>query len=166
MPANIIRNWTMWANRESKIGQASKLTLPKFERKVEEVFNAGMITPIEVQMGFEMPEFSFEMTGYDPQTMLLFGHRVGTEHEFMATAAPTDDDGEVHSAVCYFRGYLKVVETDELSRGDMSGTKYELCWRYVRMTYDSTELFEMDPFVYKVGGVDQFADERRALLLG
>lgn len=165
MPANIIRNWTVWADRESKIGQADELTLPKMERKVEEVFNAGMISPIDVQLGYEKPEFAFSLTGYDPQTMRLFGLAVGDEREFLATAAPTDDDGTVHSVVCYFRGYLKMLETDDLKRGDLSSTKYELCWRYVRISYDGEDIMEMDPFRYVVAGVDQGAAERTALLL-
>lgn len=165
MPSGIIRNWTMWADRDSKVGQADSLSLPKLERKVEEVFNAGMITPIEVPVGFEMPEFSFSFTGYDPDTMKLFGLAVGDEREFLATADPTDDDGEVHSAITYFRGYIKIIEMGELKRGDIESTKYELCWRYVRITYDGADIFEMDPFRVVVGGNDQTLESRRALLL-
>ena len=166
MPAGVIRNWTLFVDRDSKIGQADEMKLPKLERKVDEVFNAGMIAPIDVQLGYEKPEMEFSFTGYDPDTLKLFGLKVGDEREFMATAAPTDDDGEVHSLVAYLRGYLKMVETDDLKRGDISATKYELCWRYIRITHDDKDLIEMDPFFVKIGGVDQTAAERRALLLG
>ena len=165
LPRNIIRNWTIWADRESLIGQCDTVKLPKLSRKVSDVFNAGMIAEIEVALGFEKIEMGWSMTGYDPQTLKLFGIAVGQEHEFMATAAPTDEDGTVHSAVAYVRGFLKTFETDDLKRGDIPATKYELAWRYVRMTFDGDELFEIDPFRVVVGGVDQTLAERRALLI-
>ena len=56
-------------------------------------------------------------------------------------------------------------ERQAMKRGDIESTKYELCWRYVRITYDGADIFEMDPFRVVVGGNDQTLESRRALLL-
>ena len=161
MPGRIIRDWTIYVDRVNKIGQVSELKIPKLERKVEEVFNGGMIAPIDVPVGFEKPEMSFKMTGFDPQVLQLFGLKVGDEREFMGVAQSVDDDGEERAVVSYWRGYIKQLETDDLKRGDVSETSYELCWRYWKLEENNVEIFEFDPFDLKVGGQSQTGGVRR-----
>jgi len=106
-PRFLLRNCTLWADRESKLGQIGDITPPVPAAKVEEMRNAGMMMPIEVQMGYEKLEFSFKMPGFDPQVLKLFGLSPGTENPFMITGATVDDDGTEHSAIMTIRGFLK-----------------------------------------------------------
>jgi phage tail tube protein FII len=144
-PRFIMRNATLWVDRISQIGQASEIGFPSLERKVEEVFNAGMVVPIEVQMGYEMPEVSFKMTSFDPAMLRLFGLAIGTETELMATAA--------------------TAEMDAHTRGDKAEVSYEYSFRYYKLEIDGSPIYEVDPFNVSIGGVSQTQAERRAMLL-
>lgn len=166
-PRNIMRNATLWLNRTSQIGQASEIGFAtKLEQKMQEVFNGGMVTPIEVEMGYEMPENSFKMTGFDPEVLKLFGLAPGVETELMATAATVDDDGTTHSLVAYMRGKIKSVSPDSHKRGELTELEYEFSYRYYKLEIDSQPIIEVTPFDVLIGGVSQTANQRRAMLLG
>ncbi|HMR14675.1 MAG TPA: phage major tail tube protein, partial [Arachnia sp.] len=77
MPRYILRNCTIFADRVSKLGQASEISLPVPTEKLEELRNAGMVLPIDIPMGYEKLEASFKLTAFDPQVITLFGLAVG-----------------------------------------------------------------------------------------
>jgi len=164
-PRYIMRNAALFVNRENYLGQASEISFFTLERRMEEVFNAGMEVPIEVEMGYEIPEHSFKMSGWDPTVMKLFGLAIGAETEIMATAATVDDDGTTHSQVAYLRCKIKGVSPDAYSRGDLAEVEYELAFRYFKFEVDGEPIYEMDPFGVSIGGVSQTANIRRALLV-
>ena len=165
LPRYILRNCTIWADRESKVGQASEITLPVPEEKLEEVRNAGMVMPIEVPLGYEKLEMSFKMTAFDPQVLKLFGLAPGREKEFMVTGALVDEDGTVHSAVAYIRGRLKKADPGGWKPGDMAETDFEVAIRYYKLEIDGQQVVEMDPFEVSVGGSSQTGAQRAAMLL-
>lgn len=165
-PRHLMRNATIWVNRLSQIGQTSEIGFPELKRKTEEVFNAGMEVPIDVAMGYEKIENSFKMTGFDPEILKLFGLSIGTETEYMATAANVDDDGTTHSMVAYFRGMITEVNPDHHKRGDKTELEYKMSFRYYKLEIDGQPIYEIDPFEVKIGGVSQTAGIRRAMLVG
>lgn len=165
LPRYIMRNCAIWADRVSQIGQATEIELPVPKVKVEELRNAGMVMPIEVALGYEKIGLKFKMTALDPQVLKLFGLKPGVVKEFMATAALVDEDGAVHSAVCYMRGFMSHVKVDNWKPGDKKNENdYEVSCRYCKLEIDGNPIFEMDPFDVSIGGVSQTADIRRALL--
>lgn len=165
-PRHVMRNATIWVDRISQIGQASEIGFPELKRKMEKFFNGGMEVEIETPMGYEMPEISFKMTGFHPETLKLFGLAVGAETEYMATSANADDDGTMHSMVCYFRGMISEVKPDGHKRGDKTEVDYKMSFRYYKLEIDGQPIVEMDPFEVKMGGINQSAGIRRAMLVG
>lgn len=165
LPSFLLRDCMLWADRESKIGQIGDITLPVPQEKVEELRNAGMSMPIEVKMGYEKLEFSFKMSGFDPQVLKLFGLAPGTETPFMITGATVDEDGTEHSAVLTVRGFLKQADAGTWKGGDQAENDYMVSVRYYKLEIDGEEIYEMDPFDVRVGGVSQRAGIRNALLL-
>jgi uncharacterized protein len=164
-PRFLLRNCTLWADRESKLGQIGDVTLPVPQIKVEELRNAGMAVPIEVMLGYEKVEASFKMPGLDPQVLKLFGLKPGTETPFMITGATIDEEGTEHSAVASIRGFVKQADPGNWKPGDMAENDYQISIRYYKLEIDGEEQIEMDPFDVKIGGVSQYAGVRSALLL-
>ncbi|MEI2386027.1 phage major tail tube protein [Breoghania sp. JC706] len=165
LPRYILRDCTIFVDTYSKIGQASEITLPVPSEKVEEVRNAGMVMPIEVKLGFEKMEPGFKMTAFDPQVIKLVGLKPGVEKAFMATGALVDEDGTVHPAVAYMRGFLKSHDPGTWKTGEMGENDHNISLRYYKLEVDGEELLEVDPFNVSVGGVSQTGDIRNALLL-
>jgi P2 family phage contractile tail tube protein len=164
MPRYILRNCTIFADRISKIGQASEITLPVPTEKVEEMRNAGMVMPIDVPMGFEKPEASFKLTGFDPQVIQLFGLEVGQEREFMATGALAHEDGTILNATAYIRGRLIKNDHGTWKPGEVGENDFQITLRYYKLEVDGRTLIEMTPFDVSIGGVSQTAAIRSALL--
>lgn len=165
LPRHVMRNATIWVGQFSQIGQADEIGFPELQRKMEEIYNGGMEVPIESPMGFEAPTVSFKLTGFHPETLRLFGLSIGTETEYMATAANVDDDGTTHSMVAYVRGIIKSVAPDSHKRGSITGVQYEMSFRYFKLEIDGQPIYEVSPFEVKIGGVSQTAGIRRALMV-
>lgn len=164
MPRYILRNCTIFADRVSKIGQASEITLPVPAVKVEELRNAGMVMPIDVNMGYEKIEGSFKLTGFDPQAITLFGLAVGVEKEYMATGALAHEDGTIINATAYLRGMLIKNDHGSWKPGEAGENDHAITLRYYRLEVDGRVLIEMTPFDVSIGGVSQTSAIRDALL--
>ncbi|TPK15159.1 phage major tail tube protein [Mesorhizobium sp. B2-5-9] len=164
-PRFILRNCTLWADRQSKLGQIGDITLPVPQQKMEEMRNGGMAMPFEVSLGYEKLEASFKMPGLDPQVLKLFGLKPGTETPFMVTGATVDEDGTEHSAVATIRGLIKQADHGNWKPGDMAENDYQVAIRYYKLEIDGDEIIEADGFDVKIGGVSQYQGIRSALLL-
>ena len=165
LPRYLLRNCTMWADRESKLGQIGDITPPAPRVKTEEIRNAGMIKPRLVNLGYEATGFSFKMPGMDPQVLRLFGLKPGAENPFMITGALVDEDGTEHSAVLTCRGFIHSSDPGTWQPGEVSENDAEVAVHYYKLEIDGQEIFEMDDFDVKIGGVSQYQGIRNAMLL-
>lgn len=165
LPRYILRNCTLWVDRETKLGQIGDITPPVPTEKLEEMRNSGMIKPREVSLGFEKLEFSFKMPGVDPQVLRLFGLAPGVETPFMITGALIDEDGTAHSAVMNLRGRLKSANPGSWKPGEVSENDLTVAVHYYKLEVDGESLIEMDDFDVVIGGVSQNQGVRNALLL-
>jgi hypothetical protein len=165
LPRYLLRNCTLWADRESYIGQIGDITPPVPQDKLEEMRNSGMIKPREVKLGYEKLEFSFKMPGMDPAIMRLFGLKPGVENPFMITGALVDEDGTEHSAVMTIRGFLKQADAGTWKPGDLAENDLMVSVNYYKLEIDGEPLIEMDDFDILIGGVSQYAGIRSAMLL-
>lgn len=165
LPRYLMRNCTLWADRETMIGQIGDITPPVPQEKLEEMRNSGMIKPREVKLGYEKLEFSFKMPGMDPAILRLFGLAPGTENPFMITGALVDEDGTEHSAVMTIRGFLKQADPGNWKPGDQAENDYMVSVNYYKLEIDGEPLIEMDDFDVSIGGVSQYSGIRNAMLL-
>ena len=165
LPRYLLRNCMLYADKDSKLGQIGDITPPVPTMKVEEVRNAGMIKPREVNLGYETLEFSFKMPGLDPQILKLFGLKPGAENLFLITGALVDEDGDEHSAVMTVRGFMKTSDQGTWQPGEMTENNYTVSVNYYKLEVDGNPSIEMDDFDVSINGVSQYAGIRNALLL-
>lgn len=165
LPRYLLRNCTLWADRESKLGQIGDITLPAPKVKTEEMRNAGMIKPREVNLGYEMIETGFKMPGLDPQVMKLFGLKPGSETLLMITGALVDEEGATHSAVAIVRGFMKEANNGDWKPGEVSENEFTFAVHYYKLEIDGNVIIEMDDFDVSIGGVSQYQDIRNAMLV-
>lgn len=165
MPRYILRNCTIFADRVSKLGQASEISLPVPTEKLEELRNAGMVLPIDIPMGYEKLEASFKLTAFDPQVITLFGLAVGVEKEFMVTGALVHEDGTIINATAYIRGRLMKNDHGDWKPGEIGKNEFSITLRYYRLEVEGRTLIEADPFSVSIGGASQTGGIRAALLV-
>lgn len=165
LPRFILRDCMLWADGQVQLGQLGDVTLPVPTVKTEEVRNAGMGMPISVNLGYEALEFSFNMPGFDPQVLALFGLAPGVETPFMITGATVDEDGTHHEAHLTVRGTLTAADAGSWQPGEMAQNGYTVKVRYYKLEIDGVEIYEIDAFTQRILGVDQRAGINRALLI-
>ena len=155
----------LYADRESYIGQIGDITPPAPKVKLDEMRNAGMIKPRDINMGYEKLGFSFKMPGLDPAILKLFGLKPGAENLFLIVGALVDEDGTDHSAVLTVRGFITEVGPGTWKPGDGAENDYTVSVNYYKLEVDGDEYIEMDDFDVKIGGVSQVSGIRNSLLL-
>lgn len=165
MPGYILRACNIFADRASKIGQASEITLPVLEEKLEELRNCGMVMPIAVPMGYEKLEGSFKMTAVDPQVTSLFGLAVGVEKEFLITGALAHENGGVVNASAYLTGRITKYDPGTWKTGELAEAEYTISFRYYRLEIDGRPILDVSPYGVSVGGISQTDAIRAALLV-
>jgi P2 family phage contractile tail tube protein len=166
LPRYILRDCMLWADRESQLGQIGDITPPVPEAKREAIRNAGMIKERNVHLGYNALEFSFKMPGLDPAILKLFGLKPGSEDTpFLITGALVDEDGTTHSAVMSIRGKLYKPDAGTWKGGDLAENDYAVDVNYYKLEIDGNEIYEIDDFDFKVGGVSQYAEIRNAMLM-
>ena len=159
----ILRNCTIFVDRENKVGQASEITIPVPQRTTTPIRNAGMMKTRNIELGYEALTLAFKMTAFDPQVIKLFASR--TDREYMVTGAFVDEDGTIHSAVCTMLGKLTSTDAGAFKPGELQESDFSVDVNYLKLEMDGEVLLEMDDFEVISGGVSQTGGIRAALLM-
>jgi P2 family phage contractile tail tube protein len=170
LPRRIVRNFNLYLAPEGAsmdlLGQCSKVKLKVPKKKIEEVRNAGMHYPMQVEMGFEKPECNFTVTGLLPELIAAYGIEPGRDFPFLVAAASVDEGtGRTYSFTISGFGFLTEQDMDDFEAGAKKHeTKYELACRSFKLSEDGREIFAADPYQIRVNGRDTTAAINRALL--
>ena len=165
-PRYLFRNFNVWLDGVSYLGQAHEIDLPNPKVKTTDYEAAGMVMPIELQQGFEKIEGKVKMPTLHPSALALFGLKIGDIRSFMATGAFVDEDGTVHSCVVHMWGFLKEVKLDTWKIAEKKmDTEYHISLRQFDLEMDGQPVLSMSPTDVSVGGVSQTASVRAALLI-
>lgn len=159
----ILRACALYVDGRGYLGRATKLTLPKLTVKTEDFRAGGMDLPIEIDMGLEKLEASFELAELSATMMEHFG-LFGAEIGITARGAASDGT-EAETIVVDMRGRWKAVDPGDWTPGESAATTYTAALSYYRLTIGGRELVEIDALnmVRRIGGVDQMSDLRTAL---
>ncbi len=163
IPAYLLRNMDVTVGGDEKVGQVSEFGEPQIKQKLEKVWNAGMIKEREYAVGHEVEMTEFKMTAYDPATLKLYGIGVGRDTELVLSKALADEDGIWHSATITVRGKMAEIKVGKTENGKKHETEYKFTTNYLHIVIDGDEILEIDDFSLRVGGVDLYADMKRAL---
>lgn len=155
IPQYIIKNCTLFTDRDNRIGQVEEITTPEIELKTETFLNGGMVKEREVPMGVVSAlTLSFKETAFDGDVMELLGQH---DKEFMIVGAMRDADGSnAQDAVIYCRGLMKKFDGGSLKPGDKASSDYEVTADYIKLQIGDREIYEIDDFDFKVAGKSVF----------
>ena len=69
----VLKNFSLFIDGRGMAGLIQTMTLPTLTTKMEEFRGGGMDAPIELDMGMEKLEGTFELAEYNPDVIALFG---------------------------------------------------------------------------------------------
>lgn len=161
----VLKNFGIFADGISWIGQAETIKLPKLSRKTDEYRGAGMDGSVEVDLGSEKLEMEIELAGFHKAAYSQYGGTIAGRMWRYAGAYAQDDTNQIQAVEVVTRGRYKEIDPDSAKGGDKSKTTYKASLTYYKLTVDGEVLVEIDHpnFIFNVGGVDMLAAQRKAI---
>jgi P2 family phage contractile tail tube protein len=161
----ILKNFSLFVDGRGLAGTVSTLTLPTLTTKMEEFRGGGMDAPVEIDMGLEKLETSFELFEYDPNMLALFGLADGAATQLTARGALRRDGEAAVAMVVNMTGVIKELDPGDWASGDQTKAKFSVALRYLKITVGGRELVEIDKvnMIRKISGVDQLESIRTAI---
>lgn len=161
-----LKNFALFGDGESWVGEIPSVTLPKITRKTEDYRAGGMHGPVEIDLGHEKMELGIKAGGLKTQLIaMLGGQTVGANLFRFAGAYQDEATGLVSAVEVIARGRLREWNPNEAKAGEDNDHEFAIALSYYRVTVNAEELLEIDVpgMVYRVGGTDQYSAIRAAI---
>lgn len=161
-----LKNFNVFNDGKSYMGQVPEITLPKLSRKMEEYRAAGMSGPVSVDFGNEAISLEWTAGGIIKDALSQYG---ASKHSAVqlrfAGAYQNDDDGEVLAVEVVVRGRHKEIDMGSAKIADDTAHKFTTACSYYKLTINNEVIMEFDFMagVENIGGTDHNADIRKAI---
>lgn len=164
MIPRVLKNFNLFVDGRGLAGTISTLTLPTLTTKMEEFRGGGMDAPVEIDMGMEKLEGTFELFDYDEEVIALYG--LASQNTQITARGALRRDGEpAVAAVVNITGGIKEMDPGDWVAGDKTSGTFSYAARYFKLTIGGRELVEIDKanMIRRINGVDQLASIRTAI---
>jgi len=161
-----LKNFNVFADGVSFIGEVEEFTVPKLTRKLEEYRAGGMNGPVEIDLGAEKMESEATYGGIMREIFKAWGiASVDGAMLRFAGAIQRDDSEAVDSLEVVMRGRHTELDLGNAKAGDNSPFKVKSAISYYKLSVNNEVWCEIDHnnFIEVVFGVDRLAEQRRAM---
>lgn len=161
-----LKNFNLFNDGRSYIGEVSEVVLPKLTTKMEEWRGGGMDAPIDVDLGMEKLVMEWTTGGYVRQAMEQFG---SLSHDGVilrfAGALQSDDTREVMPLEVVVRGRHSEIDPGTAKPGDDTAVKIMTSCSYYKLSMAGETVVEIDiiNMIKNINGTDLMSDVRMAL---
>lgn len=166
MLPSVLKNFMLFNDGNSYMGQVEEVKLPKLKRKMDDLRAGGMNGPVKVDLGQEGLELEFTVAGALPQIFEQYAtpKADGLMLRF-AGAYQRDDTCAVQAVEIVVRGRHEEIDPGDAKSGDKGKTTVKSTLTYYKLSIDGRETIEIDllNFIEKVKGKDMLADQRKAI---
>lgn len=161
-----LKNFGVYNDGVSYIGQIPEVQLPKLARKLEDYRAGGMDGAVGVDMGQENLEMELTAGGFMRQVCGQFGSpKLEAVMLRFAGAYQQDDTCQMDVVEVYARGRWQEVDPGKAKPGDDTEFKMKARLNYYRLVVNGENVIEIDllNMVFIANGVDLLAAQRRAI---
>lgn len=161
-----LKHFNVFHNGVSWLGQVGEVTVPKIAIKAEEWRGAGMIAPVDIDLGLEKMELELTCGGLMLEAMADLGlvNVDGVLIRFMGSFQE-ESLGNVDAVDITCRGKLIEYDPGSAKAGDDTEHKIKYTLSYYKIMKNGGTLVEIDVQnqIYLINGVDRMAAHRRAM---
>ncbi|MCD7096978.1 phage major tail tube protein [Stenotrophomonas sp. MMGLT7] len=161
-----LKNFNVFVNGESYIGQAKTITLPTLTRTMENWRGGGMSGPVKADFGQEPIEFKAVYGGFMQAILNQYGAVAhdGVQVRF-AGAYQRDDTGAVDAVEVVVRGRHSEIEFGDAAAGEDTEFTVTTQCSYYKITVNGATVVEIDliNMVEIYAGTDVMAAIRNAI---
>lgn len=161
-----LKNFNLFGNGESWLGQIDEVTLPTLARTMEEYRGSGMDGAVDIDMGQEKIEFEWSAGGIITGIYDGYGAtELDSQMLRFAGAYVRDDTDETVAVEIVVRGRHQQIDMGTAKAGDDNSISVTTTCSYYKLTIDGTDTVEIDipGYVFLVNGQDRLAAKRQAM---
>jgi uncharacterized protein len=166
MLPNTLKNFNLFNEGASYMGQVEEIKLPKLKRKMEDLRAGGMNGPVKVDLGQDALDIEFTCGGIMADVLKQYAicGAAGIMLRF-AGAYSADDTCATKAVEIVVRGRHEEIDVGDAKAGDKSKFTVKSALSYYKLSIDGQEVIEIDllNFVEKVAGKDRLEDQRKAI---
>lgn len=148
-------------------GRVENIDWPKLARKMEEYRAGGMNGPVEIDMGGEKLEMSFEAAEQDGELISQYGvcSINGIRFRINASAESDNPDCASDGIEVIGTGRFREIELGSYKGGDVQKTKYAVALATFKYSRNSRTIIDIDYAnnIFVVDGVDLLEKRRENL---
>jgi len=161
----VLKNFSLFVDGRGLAGTISTLTLPTLTTKMEEFRGGGMDAPVDIDMGMEKLETSFELFDYEENVLSLYGLAEGAATQVTARGALRRDGEAAVPMVVNMTGVIKEMDPGDWVSGDQTSMTCSMSLRYLKITIGGREVVEIDKvnMIRRINGADQLESIRNAI---
>lgn len=163
-----LKNFNVYADGDSYLGQVSEVTLPPIKTKGEAYRGGGMLGEVDIDMGLEKLEAEVKYGGIVRGVMRRLG-LVGVAGSMLRFVGAYQEDvaSGILAAELVTRGRLMELDPGNAKAGDNTEWTGKYTLAYLKWTLNGRVEVEIDMLnnVYVVDGIDRMAGIRAALQL-
>ncbi len=161
----VLKNFNFFVDGVGFTGRAEEITLPKVTHKMEEYQGAGMLAPVEIDLGLEKLEMDFTLKEFSPEIIKQMGTGLSGVACRWVGAAVSDDDHSTDAIEIHARGRFREQDLGTSKMGEAAALKAAMALTYFKYVLNGETLIEVDSvnMVYVVDGVDLLEQQRSAL---
>jgi len=167
MIPKVLKGFNLFIDGKGYAGLVEEVNLPKLDLKMDEIYNGGMDTPIDLEMGMSKLECDFTLSEYNTDVIKLFGLRDGAQVKLTMRGA-LDDEAGVVPVVVKVKGAMKDLDMGGFKSGEKAPLKSSMTLREYKLKIGPDILVDIDVLNMTriINGVDQLASMRDAIKVG
>lgn len=167
MLPKVIKDAILSVEGTSFAGRVKNLEWPKLARKMEEYRAGGMMGPVEIDLGGEKMEMSFEMPEQDAELLGHFGvcNVGGIRFRINASAESDSPDCSSDAIEVVATGRFKEIELGSFEGGDLQESKFAVSLATFKYSRNGSEVLDIDHInnIFKVNKRDLLEKRRENL---
>ncbi len=161
-----LKNFNIFADAKSWLGQVPEVTLPKLTRVMEKYRAGGMNGNASIDLGQGDLEAELTLGGIIEEVFKQYANTKVDGVLLRFAGAYQEDATAVVSAVeVVMRGRYEEIDQGNAKVGESGDMKVKLPLTYYKLTIDNVVMIEIDVvnFIEIVNGVDMLAKQRQAM---
>lgn len=166
MLPKVLKNFNLYIDGVGYAGLAEEITLPKLELATEEYRAAGMLGPVDIDLGLSGLSLEFTLGEYNDAVIKLWGTTDAGGINLRFLGGAVSEDGSGTSAIeVSARGRWKTLDPGTVKGKDLAKLKVTAPLTYYRYSVNGSPLVEIDLIAGKqsVNGTDMMASVLAAL---
>lgn len=161
----ILKDINLFFNGLGFAGLINEVTLPVLETKNEEHQGGGMDAPIDIEVGINKMDITFTLAEHDPEFLRNFGLAINAYKtgRFIGNLVGETDIVKVEAK---FVGRITKIDFGTVKGNQLNPMTVMMNLKYYHYLHNNLSVWEedLDNFVRKVNGIDQFAIRRANLV--